>query len=133
MTQFKPGESGNPAGKPKGARSRFTKMREALADDLPQLLDATKTAALAGDMTAMRLLLERTLPPHKAASAPVWLPELEQAETLTDQARAILNATSRAELPPDVSAQLLAALSSVAKLAEIDEIERRISALEAKP
>lgn len=132
MTLFKPGESGNPQGKPKGAKSKYTLMREALADDLPQLLEATKAAALAGDMTAMRLLLERTLPPHKAAAAPVSLPELDQANTLTDYARAILSATSRAELPPDVAAQLLAALGNVAKLAEIDEIERRITELEAR-
>jgi hypothetical protein len=132
MTLFKPGESGNPQGKPKGAKSKYTLMREALADDLPQLLEATKAAALSGDMTAMRLLLERTLPPHKASSAPVSLPELEQANTLTDYARAILSATSRAELPPDTAAQLLGALGNVAKLAEMDEIERRITELEAR-
>ena len=132
MTLFQPGQSGNPQGKPKGAKSKYTLMREALADDLPQLLEATKAAALAGDMTAMRLLLERTLPPHKASSAPVSLPELDQANTLTDYARAILSATSRAELPPDVAAQLLAALGNVAKLAEIDEIERRLTELEGR-
>jgi len=132
MTQFKPGQSGNPLGKPKGAKSRYTLMREALADDLPALLEATKAAALAGDMGAMRLLLERTLPTHKAVSPPVSVPELEQAETLADRARAILNATSRADLPPDIAAQLLGALGNLAKLIEIDEIERRLAALEQK-
>lgn len=131
MTQFKPGQSGNPNGKPKGTKSKYTLMRDALADDLPELLEATKAAALSGDMTAMRLLLERTLPPHKAASAPVLLPELEQADTLTDHARAILSATSKGELPPDIAAQLLGALGTVAKLAEVDEIERRLAELEA--
>ena len=130
MTQFKPGKSGNPNGKPRGAKSKYTLMRDALANDLPQLLDATKNAALSGDMVAMRLLLERTLPPHKAATAPVLLPELEQADTLTDYARTIIHATGRGELPPDIAAQLLGALGNVAKLTEIDEIERRLNELE---
>ena len=60
MAQFEPGKSGNPKGKPKGAQRRFTKMREELKSALPALLESTKKAALSGDMTAMRLLLERT-------------------------------------------------------------------------
>ena len=90
MAKFKRGQSGNPAGKPRGARSRFTKMREKLEADLPCLLDATKQAALDGDMTAMRLLLERTLPPQKATAATVNIPALEKASGLTEKADVVL-------------------------------------------
>lgn len=64
MTKFQQGKSGNPKGKPRGAKSRYTKYREALDRDMLKLLQKTKQAALAGDMTAMRLLLE----PHLATS-----------------------------------------------------------------
>lgn len=131
MPRYKKGQSGNPAGKPPGAKSRFTLLREALADDLPDLLDKTKQAALEGDMVAMRLLLERTLPPTKATAATVDIPALAEAGTLTDKATAILSAVACGQLPPDVGGALLAALGQLAKLTEIDEIERRLSALEA--
>jgi hypothetical protein len=130
MAQFEPGKSGNPKGKPKGAQSRFTKMREELKSDLPALLESTKKAALAGDMTAMRLLLERTLPPLKATAAPLVIEDLEQATTLTGKADLILAAIARGDMPPDVGASLVDALGRLAKLKELDEIERRLSALE---
>lgn len=94
MPRYKKGQSGNPRGKPQGTKSRFTAMREALADNLPELLDATKEAALSGDMVAMRLLLERTLPPTKAAAATVDIPALAEAETLTGKAEAILSSVA---------------------------------------
>ncbi|GAA5138058.1 hypothetical protein GCM10023339_78620 [Alloalcanivorax gelatiniphagus] len=130
MAQFKPGKSGNPKGKPKGAQSRFTKMREELKTDLPDLLESTKQAALAGDMTAMRLLLERTLPPLKATAAPLVIEGLEQAATLTDKAALILAAIARGDMPPDVGASLVDALGRLAKLKELDDLEARIAALE---
>ena len=131
MARYKKGQSGNPDGKPLGAKSRFTAMREALADDLPALLDKTKEAALEGDMTAMRLLLERTLPPTKAAAATVDIPALAKAGTLTDKAAAILTAIACGQLPPDVVGALMAALGQMAKKTEVDEMERRIAAQEA--
>ena len=130
MGQFQPGQSGNPSGRPKGSKNRSTKLLDALGDDVPELLEATKRAALDGDMTAMRLLMDRALPVSKATAPPVELPELQKAETLTQKADAIMAATGKGEIPPDVASQLIAALGNVAKLAEIDEIERRLQALE---
>ncbi|MEA3299137.1 MAG: DUF5681 domain-containing protein [Pseudomonadota bacterium] len=132
MARFKPGQSGNPKGKPVGAKSRYTEMREALADDLPALVERTKAAALEGDMTAMRLLLERTLPPVKAGAAAILLPELEDAATLTDKARAVVSAIGRGDIPPDIGANLMQSLGGLAKLVEVDELTRRVEALEGK-
>lgn len=130
MPRYKKGQSGNLKGKPVGAKSRYTRLREALVDDLPALLDKTKEAALNGDMVAMRLLLERTLPTTKAAAATVDIPELAEADTLTNKATAILTAIARGQLPPDIGGGLLTALGQMAKIAEVDEIERRITVLE---
>jgi len=127
---FKKGESGNPSGKPAGALSRFTQMRNQLADDLPSLLEVTKKQALAGDTTALRLLLERTLPAQKATAAPIDIPNLKTAQTLTEKAQAIINAIGDGSVPPDIGASLLAALGSVSKIIETDELEQRVAALE---
>lgn len=130
MTKYSPGKSGNPSGKPKGAKSRFTVMRDQLLDDLPELLRVTKQQALTGDTTALRLLLERTLPAQKATAAPVDIPSLKTAPTLTQKAQAIIDAIGDGIVPPDVGASLLAALGNVSKIIETDELEQRIAALE---
>jgi hypothetical protein len=53
-------------------------------------------------------------------------------DTLTDQGRAVLSAVSAGALAPSQGSQLIAAIGALARVAEIDELERRLSALEAK-
>lgn len=127
---FKKGKSGNPTGKPIGAKSRLTKLREGLTKDLPGLLDKVKSAALAGDMTAAKMLLDRTLPPVRAESAPVHIPELAEGKTLSEKAQAIINAVANGVLAPSIASELLSALGAVCKIIETDDLENRIAALE---
>jgi hypothetical protein len=62
--RFVPGVSGNPAGKPPGARARATRLAEKLmAGDAEAVVNAVVTAAKGGDMTAARLVLDRIAPP----------------------------------------------------------------------
>ena len=42
MGKFKAGQSGNPAGKPKGTIHKVTQLRDALLNDVPALLERTK-------------------------------------------------------------------------------------------
>jgi hypothetical protein len=63
---FKPGESGNPLGRPRGARNRATVAAEALLDgEADALTRKAIDLALLGDTAALRLCLERILPPRK--------------------------------------------------------------------
>ena len=86
--------------------------------------------AMAGDIGAARLLLERTIAPLKAAeqSAVLALP----GGTLTEQGRAVVVAVASGELAPSQGAALLVSLGTQAKLTEADELARRIEALESK-
>jgi hypothetical protein len=127
--RWKPGESGNPRGRAPGT-GEVGRLREAIAGSLPKIIKRLQTAALAGDVAAARLLIERTIPPLKAMelAAPLQLPD----GTLADQGRAVVSAAGAGDLSPSQAAQLLAGLGSLAKLIETDELAARIAALEAK-
>ena len=125
--RWRPGESGNPKGKPPG-RGEVAKLRAVIAERVPELLAAMMTRALDGDVGAARLLLERAIAPLKAAeqAQALSLPD----STLTNQGRAVLAAVAAGELAPGQGAQLLTAIGTLCRVAEIDELAARISALE---
>ena len=126
---WKPGQSGNPKGRPPGA-GEVAKLRAAIAGQVPAILQSLTAAALAGDVQAARLLLERTLPALKPAeqAQALHLPD----GTLTAQGRAVLAAVAAGELAPGQGAALLGAIGTLARVAEVDELARRIEALEGK-
>jgi hypothetical protein len=51
-------------------------------------------------------------------------------ETLTDQGRAVLRLLAEGELGVGQAAALLAAIGQLARVAELDELARRVEALE---
>lgn len=126
---WKPGQSGNPAGRKPGT-GEVAKIRAAIADRVPELLEKLVAQALEGDTAAARLLLERTVAPLKAVEPmqPLTLPD----GTLTAQGRAVLASVASGELAPGQGAQLLAAIGSLARVSEVDELAARVAALEVK-
>ena len=125
--RWKPGESGNPQGRPRGA-GEVAKLRASIAGHVPEIIGQLVEAAKGGDVQAARLLLERVLPPMKPTelAVPLALPD----GSLTDQGRAVLSAVSMGDLAPGQGAQLLAAIGALARVAEIDELTERIEKLE---
>ena len=132
--RWKPGESGNPKGRTPGT-GEVAAIRAAIADRVPELLAAMMTKALEGDVGAARLLLERAIAPLKGIEQAVTL-QLPNDGTLTAKATAVLSAAAAGDLAPGQAAQLIAALGTLAKISEVDELTARITALEqqhAKP
>jgi hypothetical protein len=125
---FKPGQSGNPKGRPPGT-GEVAKLREGIAAHLPEIIMRLVSMARAGDTQAARLLLERVLPTLKPVEQPVAL-SLPLGEGITGQGRAIVQAVAAGQLAPGQAAQLLTGLGLLARIVEIDELERRITQLE---
>ena len=125
---FKKGQSGNPKGRPPGT-TKASVLRDELEKHRPDLLAKVVAMALEGDTTAIRLCLERIIPPLKSTEAPVILTFPEGA-TLVEKGDIILRTMAEGELPPDTASRLLSALASQAKLVETEELELRIRALE---
>jgi hypothetical protein len=103
-------------------------LRAAIGEAVPEILAALIERAREGDVQAARLLLERALPAIK----PVELPEAValQGGTLTEQGQSVLRLLAAGELGPGQAAALLGAIGQLARVAEIDELARRIDALE---
>ena len=125
---FKKGQSGNPAGKPKGAVSKMTKLRQSIEADLPDIIAAVTEQAKAGDMAACKLLMDRVMPALRPTDQPVTLP-LAGADLGAD-GRAVVSAVGDGSVTPETGAKLLQGLSSLARITEVDELVRRIEALE---
>jgi len=114
-------------GRPPG-RGAVAELRDKLAQDVDKIIDVLRAQAMAGDPQSMRLLLDRVLPSLRPIEQPqaIDMPD----GTLTDQGRAVLAAVAAGELAPGQGAQLLAAIGTLGKVAEIDELETRIQKLE---
>lgn len=126
--RWKTGESGNPSGRTPGTGA-VAKLRASIAAHLPEIIKQLVTKAKAGDAQAARLLLERVLPALKPIEQAVAL-SLPTGEGITGQGRAIVLAVADGTLAPGQGAQLLAGLGSLARIVEIDELEKRIALLE---
>ena len=126
--KFAPGNKASP-GRPPG-RGAVAEMREALAADLGGIIDTVKARALAGDMQAARIILDRLVPSLRPVEMPAVL-TLPAGATLAGQAQAVVNAAAAGELAPSQAAQIVTALGGVAKIIEATELLKRIEALES--
>lgn len=122
------GQSGNPNGRPPGT-SDVGRLRAAISEHLPEIIGQLVEKARGGDTQAARLLLERVLPPVKAIEATVEI-VLPEGATLTEQGEAIVRAAAQGSLAPGQAGALLTGLGSIARLKEVDELTKRLEALE---
>lgn len=128
---FAKGTSGNPRGRPFGARNRATVIAQALLDNQAEAL-ATKAVemALTGDSVALRLCLERLVPPRREAPVLVRIPALTKAEDAATAIAAILEAAGKAEISLGEATAFASLVDVYRKAAETAELERRIAMLE---
>ena len=128
LSKWQAGTSGNPRGRPIGA-GELGKLRAAIGEHLPDIINQLVNKAKEGDSQAARLLLERVLPslkPIEQAQA-INLPD----GTLTEQGRAVLACVASGELAPSQGAQLLTAIGVLGKITELDDLTARIEKLES--
>lgn len=121
-TKFKPGQSGNPAGRKPGP-SKQQKLRAAIEADVPGILDALTQAALGGDPAAAKLLLDRCLP--------VLRPETRQATPAPVDPDGILAATESGLIGLDQAQALMQLCAARVRIAEGQELIQKVESLEA--
>lgn len=127
-SQFAKGQSGNPSGRPRGIPDRRTELRKLLEPHAGELVQKLVDLAKAGDTTALRICIDRLIPPLRASDAPIQVPGLEGS--LTDQGKTVLAAIGSGRFTPDTGSTLLQALGTLARIVEVDELEKRVKKLE---
>lgn len=127
---FQPGRTGNPKGRPRGVPDKRGALRAMIVQQAPELIQLAVDAAKAGDTAALSLLLARSVPPFRPVSDPVTF-DMPAGASLADQARSILAAIAAGQIDPHTGKALVDAVAAVANVTALDEIERRLSVLEA--
>ena len=126
MAKFEKGQSGNPNGRPRGT-GVVAKLREAIQDEMPEIINALVIAAKAGDMSAAKILLDRVIPTLRPVDAPVLL---TRQVSLSEFGEEVLRMLSDGDLGIDQAQRILSALGQQTDLVEFDDLVKRLEALE---
>lgn len=124
MARFKPGQSGNPKGRPKGSYTKqLTALRQAADEILPSLIEKAK----AGDMEAIRLIIDRAVPKLKPVTPAeaFTLPE----GSLLSQIQAVLKGVSEEALTLSAAGEIVDIIIAAAKADEFESIKAELSSL----
>ena len=131
--KFRRGQSGNPSGRPAGARHKVTRAVEALLEGEAEALTRKAVEmALGGDGPALRLCLDRIAPARKDMPVSFALPPIESAADTVTASASLLAAVAGGEVTPDEAGRVMALLTAHKSLVETGNLESRITALEAK-
>ena len=128
---FQKGQSGNPAGRPNGSRNATTIALEALLDgQATALTQKAIDVALTGDIPALRLCLDRILPPRKDSPVAFDLPEMKTLNDAVPAMGALVKAVGDGDLTPTEAAELTKMVQAFAKIIETAGLEERVRKLE---
>ena len=130
---FRPGVSGNVAGRPKGSRNRATIMAKALCDsDAVDIVRAITAKAKRGDMVAARLVLDRLWPAPKGCTVTFPALAATDASGVVQAQAALLRCVAAGELTPDEAQAVSSMLSTQLRAIETADIDRRLAELEMR-
>ena len=130
-TRFKSGQSGNPSGRPRGARNKATLAALELLDGESEVI-ARKVIEMAkeGNMAALKLCLERIVPPVKERPVAVSFPEVKDVSDLARFTGALLAAVGKGDIDPGQAASVARIVETHRAAIEVAEIEARLKKIE---
>jgi hypothetical protein len=128
------GTSGNPAGRPPGSRNKTTlMMQELLEGEGGSLVRKAMEMALGGSTHAMRLCLERLMPPQRERLIDLPLPDVKTVQDSSTALSKILSAVGEGRITPGEGETLARILEAQKRVIEVEDLERRIADLEKGP
>lgn len=131
-TRWKPGQSGNPAGKPKGTRHPALVALDRIGEDAAAgILRAVVVSAKAGDLRACEIILARLWPIRKGRPVRLALPDIRTGADLARALATVVAATAAGNITPEEASAVAGVLEMQGRALEHAELENRIAALEA--
>jgi hypothetical protein len=125
--KFRPG---NP-GRPKGSRHKTTLAIEALlAGQAEKLTEKAIQMALGGDVTAMRLCLDRLAPPPKDRPIQITMPRLAGVQDMTTATAAVVDAVTSGTITPSEGEAIAKLIEVHRRAVELVDLEARLARLE---
>jgi hypothetical protein len=129
---FRKGESGNPAGRPRGSRSRASVLVHGVLGERAQKI-AQKVADLAedGDTAAMRMCLDRIAPRRQYDPGSCELPSLNNAADSVEAMARIAEAVATGDLAPSEALALAKVVEIHLQALAVNGFEQRLGKVES--
>ena len=128
---FQKGQSGNPAGRPRGIVNRATALAQNLLSERAEWI-ARKVIELAeeGDMAAIRVCMDRLVPPIKQQPVAVELPPIEKPADSVEAVASIAAAVAAGDLTAAEAALLAKVVDVYVRTLDSRGFNERLSKLE---
>jgi hypothetical protein len=131
LKPFRPGQSGNPKGRPKGSRNKTTLAVESLLDgQATALTQKAIDLALSGDLIALRICLDRILPVRKNRPIEFVLPPIETIADAPKAISAITAAVAQGEITVIDAADVSRLIETYVRAIEASDLDKRLKTLE---
>jgi hypothetical protein len=128
---FKPGQSGNPAGRAAGSRNKNTLAAEArLFEHAQELVDDLVARAKRGEPAAMRLCMDRILPTGRGRPLPIELPPVRSAADADTAAGVIMDALKQGALSAREAVDLINVVAALSRLTGVIEYIKKVARTE---
>ncbi|HZU27220.1 MAG TPA: hypothetical protein VFA04_16955 [Bryobacteraceae bacterium] len=128
---FQPGNNAG-RGRPKGSRNRSRlPFQEQLDEKAEAIIGQCIDMALKGDIGAIRLCVERILPPRRDALVEFELPEIKELADVDAAINAVFQTLSAGEITPTDAAVIQDMLRKQREAMEIAPLEDRLRKVEA--
>jgi hypothetical protein len=131
--RWKPGQSGNPSGRPAGIRAQaletLDRLGRAAAEELVLVLI---NQAKSGDTRAAESILKRVWPQPTGRAVSIDLPVITTAQDALKATAMVIAAVTGGQIDPNEGQTLTALIETARRALEAVDLERRIAALEAR-
>ncbi len=124
---FQKGKSGNPAGKRPGTKNKSAIFAERIMQkEIKGITNAVVAQALAGDLTAAKLVLDRVAPPQKGRRVTFPMPPIQSLADIVAAHDGLWAAVSSGALSIDEATSLGTLLEKTESVWRSHDLEKRL-------